>query len=79
MFIELVKKLRDIDDSLSLCLNMSKDNVYTISIDGMEMGGYIYSFSSTDIKECYNKIDYFIDCLDDNDKLAKTFAWRCNG
>ena len=71
MFIELVKRLRDIDDSLSLCLNISKDNVYTISIDGMESGGYLYSYSSTDIKECYNKVDYFIDCLDDNDKLIK--------
>ena len=70
MFLELVKKLRDVDDSLSLSLNLSEDNVYTISIDGMEYGGYLYSFSSTDIKECYDKVAYFIECLDDSDKFV---------
>ncbi len=70
MFLELIKKLRDVDDSLSLSLNLSEDNVYTISIDGMEYGGYLYSFSSTDIKECYDKVEYFIDCLDDSDKFV---------
>lgn len=71
MFLELVKRLRDVDESLSLCLNLSKDNVYTISIDGMEVGGYLYSFSSTDIKECYDKVEYFIQCLNDSDKFVK--------
>lgn len=71
MFLELVKRLRDIDSNLSLSLNLSKDNVYTISIDGMEVGGYLYSFSSTDIKECYDKVDYFIQCLNDTDKFVK--------
>lgn len=71
MFLELVKRLRDVDESLMLCLNLSKDNVYTISIDGMEVGGYLYSFSSTDIKECYDKVEYFIQCLRDTDKFVK--------
>lgn len=71
MFLELVKRLRDVDESLMLCLNLSKDNVYTISIDGMEVGGYLYSFSSTDIKECYDKVEYFIQCLNDTDKFVK--------
>lgn len=70
MFLELVKKLRDVDDNLSLSLNISKDNVWTISIDGMEYGGYLYSFSSTDIKECYDKVEYFIECLNDSDKFT---------
>lgn len=70
MFLELVKKLRDVDDNLSLSLNLSKDNVWTISIDGMEFGGYLYSFSSTNIKECYDKVGYFIECLNDVDKFA---------
>ena len=69
MFLELVKKLSDVDDNLTLSLNLSKDNVWTISIDGMEYGGYLYSFSSTDIKECYDKVDYFIGCLKDSDKF----------
>lgn len=70
MFLELVKKLRDVDDNLTLSLNLSKDNVWTISIDGMEYGGYLYSFSSTDIKECYDKVEYFIECLNDVDKFT---------
>lgn len=71
MFLELVKRLRDIDDSLSLSLNISQDNVWTISIDSMSTNGYMYSFSSTDIKECYDKVSNYIDCLDDNDKFIK--------
>jgi hypothetical protein len=71
MFLELVKKLRDIDDSLSISLRLSDDNIYTISVDGMWEFGGLYSFSSPDIVECYNQVNYYISCLTDNDKFDK--------
>ena len=71
MFTELLRKLRDVDEDLSLAINLSKDNVYTISVDGMEMSGYLYSYSSTDLLEAINKIDNFIDALTDNEKFEK--------
>lgn len=73
MILELVKRLREIDDNLSLAINLSKDNVYTFSIDSNEIGSYLYSFSSTNVKECYDKIDNFIDCLEDNEKFCNLF------
>ena len=69
MIFELVRKIRDIDDNMAISINLSKDNVWTLSIDDMDIGGYLYSYSSTDLKEAIDKIDNFIDCLQDNDKF----------
>lgn len=71
MFTELLRKLRDVDEDLSLAINLSKDNVYTISVDGMEMSGYLYSYSSTDLLEVINRVDNFIEALTDNEKFEK--------
>ena len=69
MLFELIRKLRDVDDELSIAINLSKDNVYTLSIDGMEKGSYMYSYSSTDLLEAINKLDNFIDCLTNTEKF----------
>lgn len=72
MFIELVKRLSKLDDSLKLSLNLTADGVFTIAIEGT---GYendcYYSYSSTDIVECYDKAKYFIECLSDSDMFDK--------
>ena len=73
MLLELVKRLRDIDSNLSLAINLSEDGVYTFSIDSMNVGSYLYSYSSTDCIDCYNKILYFINALTDNEKFEKLF------
>lgn len=74
MLFELVRKLKAIDDSMSIAINLSKDNVWTLSVDGMEVGEYLYSYSSTDLLEAINKIDNFIDCLTDNSKFEKLLS-----
>ena len=71
MLFELVRKLRDVDDAMSIAINLSKDSVWTISVDGMEVGSYLYSYSSTDLLEAINKVDNFIDALTDNEKFEK--------
>ena len=70
MFLELVRRLSKLDDSLALSLNLSQDGVWTISIDVLGLG-YIYSFSSTDISECYGRINKYLDCLNDEDKFEE--------
>lgn len=74
MIFELVRKLKAIDDNMAISINLSKDNVWTLSIDNMDMGGYLYSYSSTDCLECIEKINTFIDCLQDNDKFDKLLS-----
>lgn len=74
MLFELARKLKAIDDNLSIAINLSKDNVWTLSVDGMEVGEYLYSYSSTDLLEAINKIDNFIDCLTDNSKFEKLLS-----
>lgn len=70
MFLELVRRLSKLDDSLALSLNLSQDGVWTISIDVLELG-YIYSFSSTDIAECYSRVNKYLDCLNDEEKFEE--------
>lgn len=74
MIFELVRRLKAIDDNMAISINLSKDNVWTLSIDNMDMGGYLYSYSSTDCLECIEKINDFIDCLQDNDKFDKLLS-----
>ena len=69
MILELVRRLSEVDDSLSLSMNVSSDGVYSFAVDGMDMFGEIYCFSSTDVSECYSKISNFIDCLNDSEKF----------
>lgn len=69
MILDLVRKLSLVDSNLSLEINCSKDGVYTFTVDAMDGFGEMYSFSSTDVMECYSKILSFIDCLEDGDKF----------
>ena len=71
MFVELARKLKDADSNFKLSLHISKDGVYTLSVDAMDMAGEYYSFSSTSLLECYNKVYYFAEALGDTDKFNK--------
>lgn len=73
MIEELLRELRDVDEDLSIAINLSKDGVYTFSIDNMEIGNYMYSYSSTSILDCLDKIRNFITALTDNEKFEKLF------
>lgn len=67
MLIELSKKLSNVDDSLGIILNV-KNNIYTIGVYSYYTD-IIYSFSSTNLLECYQKVDHFIDCLKSSSKF----------
>ena len=47
------------------------DGVYTLSVDAMDDIGEYYSYSSTSILECYNKVYNFVEALGDTDKFNK--------
>lgn len=69
MIIELSKRLGEVSDDLSLVVK-SNDNIFTMGIYAQDIG-IIYFFSSTDKAETYSKINYFIDCLNDEDKMEE--------
>ena len=70
MILDLVRKLSSIDSGFELTLNYSDDGVYSFTVESKKDGfGTIYSYSSTDSMECYNKIVDFINCLEDEDKF----------
>lgn len=69
MIIELSKRLGEVSEDLSLVVK-SMDNIFTMGIYAENIG-VIYSFSSTDKSETYSKISYFIDCLNDEDKMEE--------
>jgi hypothetical protein len=69
MFVELAKKLKDTDSIFKLSIYLSKDGVYTLSVDAIDFDGEYYSYSSTSILECYEKIWNFIEALGDTDKF----------
>ena len=71
MFVELARKLKDADSNLRLSLHLSKDGVYTLSVDAMDIVGEYYSYSSTSLLECYNKVYDFVEALGDTDKCNK--------
>ena len=69
MIIELSKRANEIDESLSIFINVS-DEIYTLGIYADEIGP-MYSYSSTNLEECYSRVSKFIDCLTNNDKMDK--------
>lgn len=66
MILGLLRNLSKVDNSLDLSMNYSSDGVYTFSVGNERTR--MYSFSSTNVTECYNKIVEFMECLEDTDK-----------
>lgn len=71
MFVELARKLKDADSNLRLSLHLDEYGVYTLSVDTMDMVGEYYSYSSTSLLECYNKVYEFVEALGDSEKFNK--------
>lgn len=71
MFVELARKLKDADSNFKVSLHLSNEGVYTLSVDAMDMLGEYYSYSSTSLLECYEKVWNFIEALGDTDKFNK--------
>lgn len=71
MFVELARKLKDTDSNFKVSLNLSNEGVYTLSVDAMDELGEYYSYSSTSLLECYEKVWNFIEALGDTEKFNK--------
>ena len=69
MIIELSKRANVVDESLSVFINVS-DEIYTLGIYADEIGP-MYSYSSTNLEECYSRVSKFIECLTNPKKMDK--------
>lgn len=69
MIEELLKRLSKVDNDVELRLSLSNNGVYTFSVYSNIIEDDLYSYSSTSLLECGNKINKFIDCLEDDNKL----------
>lgn len=67
MLLELVREMSKVDGELSLRLGYN-EGLYSLSVYVSDLGD-IYSFSSTDIAECYKKVQDFIECLKDEERF----------
>ena len=67
MIIDLAKRCSKIDEDLSIIINVV-DGMYSLGVYAFGIGT-IYSYSSTDLTESYNRVNKFIDALSSNDKF----------
>lgn len=67
MIIDLAKRISDVDESLSVILNVT-DGIYTLGVYAEEIG-IMYSYSSTNLNESYNRINKFTEALRSNEKM----------
>lgn len=67
MFIDLAKRLSSIDESLSILINVD-EGIYSLGVYADKIG-IMYSYSSSDLSECYSRVNKFTDALSSNDKM----------
>ena len=67
MIVDLAKRCSKIDEDLSIIINVV-DGMYSLGVYAFDIGT-IYSYSSTDLTESYNRVNKFIDALSSNDKF----------
>lgn len=78
MFIELAKKLRDIDSNLSLMLSVD-NTLFTLGVYNPSENVAYYSFSSTDLLETYQRVNKYISCLGSATKMSNFVEEVTNG
>ena len=69
MITDLAFRANNVDESLSIFINVGED-IYTMGIYADEIGP-LYSYSSTSLEECYSRVSKFIDCLTSDEKMKK--------
>lgn len=69
MITDLAFRANKVDESLSVFINVSED-MYTLGLYA-DSTGTIYSYTSTNLEECYSRVSKFIDCLTNNEKMDK--------
>ena len=68
MFLEFAQRLGKIDSSLSLRLRYGK-GILTVEVYNEGLGD-IYTYSSANVVDVYNRVDKFISCLEDKDSTS---------
>ena len=69
MITDLAFRANKVDEGLSIVINVGED-MYTLGVYADELGT-LYSYSSTNLEECYSRVSKFIDCLTNSDKMEK--------
>lgn len=69
MITDLAFRASRVDEGLSIVINATEE-MYTLGVYADELGT-LYSYSSTNLEECYSRVSKFIDCLTNNDKMEK--------
>lgn len=69
MITDLAFRANKVDEALSIFINVTED-MYTLGIYADDIGP-LYSYSSTNLEECYSRVSKFIDCLTNGEKMEK--------
>lgn len=69
MITDLAFRANKVDEALSIIINVS-ENMYTLGVYADELGT-MYSYSSTNLEECYSRVSKFIDCLTNGEKMEE--------
>jgi len=68
MLLQLAECVSSLDSGLSLSINKT-DSLYTFKVVSEDIGD-MYSFSSTNSYECFDKIVKYIEAMSDADKFV---------
>lgn len=69
MITDLAFRANKVDEDLSIIINVSED-MYTLGVYADKLGT-MYSYSSTNLEECYSRVSKFIDCLTNPEKMKE--------
>lgn len=67
MITDLAFRANKVDEALSIFINVGED-MYTLGVYADEIGP-LYSYSSTNLEECYSRVSKFVDCLTNREKM----------
>ena len=69
MITDLAFRANKVDEDLSIIINVG-ENMYTLGVYAEPLGT-MYSYSSTNLEECYSRVSKFIDCLTNSEKMKE--------
>lgn len=78
MFVELAKKLREVNSDLSILLHVD-GTLFTLGVFNPKEDVAYYSFSSSNLFEVYSRVNHYITCLKDSDKMNDLVKEVTNG
>ena len=70
MLLDLARKFNSISSDLSITISASNSGMVSFGVHSDSIGD-LYTYSSTDVSECYEKLLRFAECLEDSDKFDR--------